>query len=495
MLCYVKDVKTFETTKLVECTSYALAEGENGEATIYEKDASNLSNTYIGNWLVIKGELFYISGAMPNDNSSVKLEIQNPIYLFSRPVEYDDSLTHYGELIANIITENYGVNCPDSAYKMSYISVNSTDNTPCTVNADEYGYIIPYEIFENAIVDGVKIEFIFTNSSLSVRVSKANYEEGIVLFNDGITTLESESYSDDFIAKLSVIHDLTEEGEDEETFEVIDYYLSEDGTVSTTVPAHRAKGIWAYANADKDTAPELVAVSEFLKNSSDHKIEFRSKNYYALCQPIKIRLRGSLFKTIITSRVLSSGDDRYYYKCGNLATSLTDKIAVETSQATGTIKKLKKTVASTTTNLLVEVNQGGTGARSASEARTNLGLGDIAVENAPLALNKGGTGGNSLVNARANLGLPFYEIATGGGSLTFNTTNGTRLLVFTASANPSYKGMWILNTPNAGGTISSTAVLNATSVSINLGNNTFSVSMAAAGFVGLLVFGGSVTKV
>ena len=92
------------------------------------------------------------------------------------------------------------------------------------------------------------------------------------------------------------------------------------------------------------------------------------------------------------------------------------------------------------------------------------------------------------------MGLPYYELPSGGGTLNFTTTNGTRLIVFTASAAAATKGMWILNTPNNGGALSKAAVLDGTSVTVTTGNNSFSVSMSVAGFVGLLVFGGSVTK-
>lgn len=113
----------------------------------------------------------------------------------------------------------------------------------------------------------------------------------------------------------------------------------------------------------------------------------------------------------------------------------------------------------------------------------------------PVTVPKGGTGGTDVASARENLGLPYYELPSGGGTLTFNTENGTRFLVFTASGNATYKGMYIVNTPNAGGTLTVSAVLDATSVTVTPGSNTLTVSMNAAGFVGLLVFGGSVTKV
>ena len=52
----------------------------------------------------------------------------------------------------------------------------------------------------------------------------------------------------------------------------------------------------------------------------------------------------------------------------------------------------------------LSISQGGTGATTAEESRTNLGLGSVSVENIT-PLTKGGTGATSAVGARTNLGL------------------------------------------------------------------------------------------
>ena len=52
----------------------------------------------------------------------------------------------------------------------------------------------------------------------------------------------------------------------------------------------------------------------------------------------------------------------------------------------------------------VKVEQGGTGADNADEARENLGLGSVATENI-VPITKGGTGATDVANARTNLGI------------------------------------------------------------------------------------------
>ena len=356
MLCYIKDMKTFETLSKFDTTDYSLAEGENGQVTIYQKNAIELTTKYVGMWLIINKELYYISNATPNDDS-IELIIQSPIYAFERQVLYDGEET-YGQAIKNIIDNNYGINCTDSEYRKSYINVTNTDATPCLIDSDDYGFIIPYEIFDDALYAGVAIDFNFTNRELNIEIYTANYEVAPIVFNDGQTTLESESYDPNFIAKATVLHRLpspetnseeatanagTEE-EEEILYEVIDYYLSSDNHISTTPPQNRAKGIWKYYTAEVDEDPLNVAIGAFSHNNDNHKIEFRSPKKLHLYQSIKMRLRNEIFSTIITSRVLSSDDYRYYYKCGNLATTLTEKIESETGETSSEVKALKKRV-------------------------------------------------------------------------------------------------------------------------------------------------------
>lgn len=84
-------------------------------------------------------------------------------------------------------------------------------------------------------------------------------------------------------------------------------------------------------------------------------------------------------------------------------------------------------------NSPVAVASGGTGATTAATARTSLGLGSLAVESSPLQLNKGGTGATSASAARANLGLGnaatenVVPIGKGGTGATAASTARTNL--------------------------------------------------------------------
>lgn len=434
MLCYIKDFKSFETITKYDAVSYALSDGTEGSVTIYQKDPVELTQKYIGMWLMIndgllpstnppkpRQSIYYIAGCTPSDDS-IDLKIVHPIEAFEREVLYGEETT-YGDLIYNILVNDYGENCPDDEYRMTCLNVTNTDETECTVEPDEYGYIVPKDYFAEARKSGVAIIFTPTSDNkLKVEIKTANYEPGVVVIGDGHNQLSSESYDASFCAKVTVIHDLgnitdftwrngavdntgayfqsdyyictelyeipakssvTVEtnaehkyifvvydtngtfirtyGVQEEKKKYIldsaskilvilakiddsaittddsnyvtvsyyvteDFYLSSDGDISSTPSQNRAKGIWRITTANADDDPKAIATDIFNSNTDNHKIEFYSDKFYEYYQPLSMRLRREVVDTIVTSRVHRSSDSRYFYICGNLATTLTDKI-------------------------------------------------------------------------------------------------------------------------------------------------------------------------
>ena len=535
MICYIKSFKDFKTIAKYDAVTYSLADGEDGRVTIYEKDPVQLVTKYVGCWLVIgdgkvnaeslqysystevdeeggivlnitggnlnvyenplvtggieyninakrytrRQYVFYISGCSPEDDS-LDLTIRHPIYAFERAVLYDGS-EDYGTLISNILNNDYGVNCTDPEFKIDYMDVTNSDHTECIVETNNYGYIVPCDIFEDARKNGVIIDFINTPTNrLSVEIKTAAYEKGIVVFGDGHSIIQSESYDASYCSKVTVLHELqkqsdvllssekqivtadnlkiavqfsqdiaksrqtgktvmmarlyaeweklkdgnitfnknrfdvylgtntsgtkilksapewkrtedagymytdwfelkgidetesvtvyvicnangssekqpggqsfyltmTIEGlikstdikigplmndgdEDSRTlYRILEYYLTKDGQIVQEQPEveDRANGQWQIYEANSSDSPLMVATGAFSNNSDNHKIEFYSDTYFEYYQPMKLRLRNEVLDTIITSRTVTRTDERYFYKCGNLVTTLTDHV-------------------------------------------------------------------------------------------------------------------------------------------------------------------------
>lgn len=338
MKAYIKRSSDFKTVLMGTAESWSLpvasADGDTGQLALAEYAPAE----HTGNWVYILGQIYRIAQATPSNNQFTAT-LADPATAFDRQAIWPDAPeTTYGAFIKAALERDY-LNCADAAYKVPYLQITNTDTTPLTApELDDTKLYKLTDIITTARAAGVRIRFGIDGDKLAVDISTGTGTEHNILFTDGRAQLETESYSADTTAKVTVLQ-AQEKAEDADKDAPTEYvahtfYLSTDGEITETTPTDRAEGKWAYITCKADETPADKAAEVFAANANSYKIEFYSSRRYALYDRVKLRLHGTVFATRITGITLKSGDDRYLYRCGELATTIQQKVKKSLSGTT-----------------------------------------------------------------------------------------------------------------------------------------------------------------
>ncbi|MEA5151593.1 MAG: hypothetical protein VB039_03190 [Oscillospiraceae bacterium] len=347
MLAYIKRWGDFSLARKENVESYSIpaatVTSETGTVVLAGYDDTDHS----GDWMYICGQLVLISKASPKDDK-VTLSVADPVTAFDRALIWPDTpAATYGGFIAAVLQSDY-IACADSAYALSYITVSNSDATALVApELDDTKRYTLADIMTQARRVGVIIDFGITTTTtasdtLTVSISTADASERMVVFSDGHAQLSSETYSAASVAKVTVMQETEQEDSSAEpVYTNTDFFLAVDGSISTSIPQSRASGRWKHITCKSDDDPAEQAAAVFAANISSHKIEFYSDRVYGLYDTVLLRLNGAVFKSQIVYIGISSSDDRYLYKCGELAVTLQDKVR----SASGGTAVYKMTVA------------------------------------------------------------------------------------------------------------------------------------------------------
>lgn len=230
MLCYIKDFKDFKTIEKYGPLDYTISDG--GSAHVLIK--ANPPQDYAGCWLIASDthckkqsnghnyEIYYIESSTPSKNT-LDLTIKSPIYAFNRPIYYpmgtaiDINNDTYGDFIDRVLTENFSSDLePD--FGLPYLKViKNGDYTPCKITSDKFGYIVPSEVFETAMDEGVDIDFSIAydnddghkiNDKLLVTINPPSQNTEQIVFGDGHSIVAYEKYSPDYCSKVTILKEL-----------------------------------------------------------------------------------------------------------------------------------------------------------------------------------------------------------------------------------------------------------------------------------------------
>lgn len=323
MNLYIKDRSTFETVHWDTPSAWSIpissALDDTGSATIMETDEK-----FVNDFAYIAKHIYVISEEAPSKGIN-QLTLSDPSTMFDRSLPWPDEPTlNYGDFIAEQVSSQY-VNCSDPEYAISYLDISNSDHTPFTApELDDTGLYVLSDIIADAQERGVKIEYTIANKRLLMTISTREEVTHKVFFDEDQTELSTETYSNDITAKVTVMQKV--EDTDPQEYTQTTWYLSTDGNLSETVPENRATGKWVYATAEADEEPLSVAESIIADNVDSHKIEFYSDREYHLWDAVKLRLANTVFDSHIVAITQKHNDNRFLYRCGALATTLTEKV-------------------------------------------------------------------------------------------------------------------------------------------------------------------------
>lgn len=105
------------------------------------------------------------------------------------------------------------------------------------------------------------------------------------------------------------------------------YYRMTDGTITKDpTEGTRAEGEWVtkFVDLEERSIPQSV-MDEFSKNTNSFSIEFFSDTEYEFYDKVRMRIHGTIIESYISQRYLLSTDERYFYKCGSMQVTFTEK--------------------------------------------------------------------------------------------------------------------------------------------------------------------------
>lgn len=316
MIAFVKSRKNFKTVAAAEAVSWdvpiASIEDDVGSITLC---GTTVSRGNEGDFLIMNGHIWLIDQVSPEEQQTV-VNVMDVRCAFDRSLPYTESTLSIGNYLAQELEQHYKA-CSDDAYAMPYLQISNTDMTAFlgpTVTDGLYS-LKTYMRKVNRLRD-VVVRFSVSADSLLVSIAHRDRPTHNIVFDDGRSQLISRSYSRSSVAKVTAYQ-----------FGVgVDYYLTEDGDITTAVPIRRAEGEWRVVALEEEADMAERVSDIFSQNSNSHKIEWRSTRSFDLYDNTRIRLDGGLMTSYISYIGISSSDNRFHYKSGELATTLTERL-------------------------------------------------------------------------------------------------------------------------------------------------------------------------
>lgn len=277
--------------------------------------AGELSPDYKDSWLLAGGEVWIIDRVEPKDGATT-ITIAPGIDAFNRPIFLPSPVpSAIGSLILQALQNNFQ-SPSDAVYAMPYLDLASTATAPTVRPTVSEAGLWSLPDYIRAVQNAVSVRLRVRGGLLRVEVAPASAAVHTALMGSTAELLQ-QTYSRQFTAKVTVVQSTGS----------TDFYVNDAGAVSTSPPSPRLAGEWRVVET-RDNKPALEAAQEvFSENVAANKIAFSAAARYELGDVIKTRLGDQAASVKITAVRQRSTDRRYYYECGELATSLSERLA------------------------------------------------------------------------------------------------------------------------------------------------------------------------
>lgn len=316
MIAFVKSRKNFKTVATAEAVSWevplASIEDDVGSITLC---GTSVTRGNEGDFLVMDGHIWLIDQVSPEEQQTV-VNVMDIRCAFDRSLPYAESTLSIGNFLMQELENHYKA-VADDAYAMPYLVLSNTDVTEFlapTVTDGLYS-LKTYMRKVNRLRD-VQVQFSVSQDTLLVQIFRRDRPSHNIVFDDGRSQLISRSYSRSSVAKVTAYQNGVG----------VDYYLSADNEISTEQPIFRAEGEWRVVALEEEADMAERVSDLFSQNANSHKIEWRSTREFSLYDNTNIRLDGGLMTSYISYIGISSADNRFHYKSGELATTLTERL-------------------------------------------------------------------------------------------------------------------------------------------------------------------------
>lgn len=335
MEAYIKSFATFRAQIQREALHYDLTiDSLASDRSLVMLAGVDFPASITGQWLVLNSVPMWIDTITPGKGRTT-FECYAADAVFNRQLVYTDaSDTTIGGFLTRVITANW-INQTDGAYATPYITIINNDDTPFVApEPDDNGlYNLLEYIRMVRRVYNVSLQFAVDHNALVVTIAKEASVMHPLVLDDGHTQLASSSFASSMVSKITVIQPVKiepAEGEEpeEDEFEITqtDWYLSQDGTASTAIPANRADGEWITIVVSEQEDQAEAVQAEFAKNGETHKVELYTDTQMAVNDKFRVRLNGELFEGTVIKKSRRKGDNRALYTSGDLITTIQERV-------------------------------------------------------------------------------------------------------------------------------------------------------------------------